>query len=301
VDKLLACLLTLLLIASPASAARQFNGTDQSLNSAASIDLTATDHITVAWWGWVDAFGSTKTILESSAISDSNAGSLGLFTTTTPDFFFQAVGNVGASTRDYPNPSDPAGGAWHHYVVVLDFAESGGFGEVKTFYLDGALQTSTANNAVDNTGSFGNYVLNVMARDAGGTPSLFLAGRMAELAIWKVDFVQADVDSLYASGAGADATTVQGASLNNYWHLCGTSGSSTEPATTGGVDMTVHGATFVAHPISGMCGAGGYILTEIADCINAENADRLITEDATAGVGPCAESARLRTLQGVGL
>ena len=35
---------------------------------------------------------------------------------------------------------------------------------------------------------------------------------------------------------------------------------------------------------------GGYILTEAGagDCINAENNDRLITEDVSAGVGPCA-------------
>jgi hypothetical protein len=35
---------------------------------------------------------------------------------------------------------------------------------------------------------------------------------------------------------------------------------------------------------------GGYILSEISDCINAENSDRLITEDVSAGIGPCAAS-----------
>lgn len=51
-------------------------------------------------------------------------------------------------------------------------------------------------------------------------------------------------------------------------------------------------------------GSQGYILTESGDCLNAENGDRLITEDASAGVGPCVGAAAAappqRTMMGVG-
>lgn len=50
--------------------------------------------------------------------------------------------------------------------------------------------------------------------------------------------------------------------------------------------------------------SSGYLLTEVTDCINAETSDRLITEDVSAGTGPCVAAGAatpLRTLQGVGI
>jgi hypothetical protein len=69
--------------------------------------------------------------------------------------------------------------------------------------------------------------------------------------------------------------------------------------TTGGVNWTkavVTGANFNQF-------IGGYILTEAGDCINGEDGSRLITEDVSAGVGPCVAVAGgppMRTLMGVG-
>jgi concanavalin A-like lectin/glucanase superfamily protein len=310
VDKVLACLLALLLVASPAWAARQFNGTDQSLQSAATVDLTAFNKLTVAFWLYKDSWADSDRLALELGADSTTDGEFQVNPEFSPTSTFAVTLRGASSTGDRetitrPTGNGPHGDPWHHYVVVFDLTASPtpGARHITNIYVDGVDQTLTDSLLLYNSGVllFANSIWNVMSRN---NASLFTPGRFAELGIWGgINFTQTDVDALYASGTGADATTVQGASLNNYWHLCGTSGASTEPATTGGVDMTVHGATFVAHPISGMCGAGGYILTEIADCINAENADRLITEDATAGVGPCVTTAAappMRTLMGVG-
>ena len=42
---------------------------------------------------------------------------------------------------------------------------------------------------------------------------------------------------------------VQSENLKHYWKLCGT--ASSEPETTGGIDLTVTGATAAAHPCAG--------------------------------------------------
>lgn len=295
-DKLLACLLALLLLITPAHAARLFDGSSQSLQSASAIDLTAFDKITVAWWGWEDNHSAVHVFLETSSDSAANPGSFVFASNSTPIIALDLQGTGGTNERTFTPPST---GAWHHYIATLQITAPG---DIIKFFIDGVDTTPTGGSGGNTRASFDSLVLNVMARN---NTTFWTPGRMAELGIWGgINFSQTDADALYNSGAGADATTVQGASLHNYWHLCGTSGSSTEPATTGGVDMTVHGATFTAHPISGMCGAGGYILTEVSDCINAENADRLITEDATAGVGPCVTAGvaapPMRTLMGVG-
>lgn len=67
---------------------------------------------------------------------------------------------------------------------------------------------------------------------------------------------------------------------------------------TGGADTGAEIDNFVGGDI------GGYLLTEASDCLNAENNDRLIMEEAIAGVGPCGGGAVIvptRTLLGVGL
>lgn len=69
-----------------------------------------------------------------------------------------------------------------------------------------------------------------------------------------------------------------------------------------GIKMHVDGALAEAELDDFLAGDLGYLLAESADCLNAETSDRLITEEATAGVGPCATAAAgaFRTLMGVG-
>jgi hypothetical protein len=239
--------------------ARQTNGTDQSLQSASAIDLTSYAKIALSFWLWWDAFANNnKLALELSADVGANAGAFQVAPnrTSSADFGVAAFGNVGFNLAGLTRPS---GAAWHHYVANLDFTKPSH--EVDTIYIDGVSQSLTWSLDENNTGSFGNYVLNVMSRNNAVD---FGAGRIAEVAIY-ADFLlgQTQVDSLYNGGTGIDARTVQGANLHNYWQLCGT--DSPEPALVGGVDMTVNGATQVAHPITGagICGSGGAVVPPI--------------------------------------
>lgn len=236
--------------------ARQFNGTDQSLQSAATLDGTSVNKIAVQIWLWRNNFSATYTIAETSALSDNNAGSIGIFSDAGTDFI-QCVGNVGVTSGTIGQPS---ANAWHHYVYDFDFTQDNATAlEIPHIWRDGTEASITpVNQSNNNTGNFGNYTLNLMSRN---NSSLWLPGRMAEVAIWAgINLTQDDVDDLWNGGAGVDARTVQNGNLTFYWQLCGA--ASPETALVGGTSLTVNGATSAAHPISGtgIC-SGGTLIT----------------------------------------
>jgi hypothetical protein len=83
---------------------------------------------------------------------------------------------------------------------------------------------------------------------------LFGAGRISEVAFYDGSMNQTDATSLYNSGAGVDARTVQGGSLFYYWQLCGT--ASPETALVGGVNHHGRWGDGATRPIAGICGVG---------------------------------------------
>lgn len=232
-------------------AARQTNGTTQYLNSASALTL-ATTKITVAFWLYWDAFANDSDMAMSYPHSTSfTAGfviqpnqSSGVYEISelnnAPNAF-----NVGRITR-------PSAATWHHYVFCMD-RTTGAVQSLTCAYIDGSSVAVTDGTVSSLASSnLGSHTLTLMAEDAAGTPANFGAGRIAEVAIYSgYLFTGTDATNLYNSGNGALATSVQGGSLAYYWQLCGT--ASPETATTGSINMTVTGATAVAHPIS-TCG-----------------------------------------------
>lgn len=229
--------------------ARQTNGTTHTLTSAATVNLSGSQKCALSFWLWWVGYANDDDLAldfgtGSSAggfTVDPNAASSTRFTVFTYD-----AGASNLASTDV-NRTEIAAGQWNHIVVNFDRALAGGTA-VHEFYINGAAAVDNNHNSTGNpTGNFGNLTLYLMSRSGS---SLFGAGRIAEVALWSgIELSSGNVSSLYNSGAGVVATSVQSGSLAYYWPLCGA--ASPEPATTGGVDMTVTGALEVSHPISG--------------------------------------------------
>jgi hypothetical protein len=219
--------------------ARQFNGTDQSLQSASTIDLSSFDKLSLAFWLWWDAFADDDDLaMEFSAdyngvttgfIIDPNDSSAG-----GGNFGIALKGDVGYSVGQFTRPSNLA---WHQYVIVLDKTKA--VDEVDAVYVDGISQTLGRPQNNNNTNAFGNHTLNFMSRN---NTSLFGAGRLAEVAIYGgVNLTQQQATDLQTMCPNFVGTPTYG------WHLDGD--ASPEPAFVGGIALNLTGTIKATHPI----------------------------------------------------
>jgi hypothetical protein len=229
--------------------ARLFDGINDSLQSASTINLTAYSKLAISFWLWWDAYANNND--QALEMDTSFVASAGNFV-VTPDqaagqFRIGLNGNVGQSTKSFPRPSSAA---WHHYVAHLDMSLSAD--EVVAGYVDSISQTLSVITANDNTGNFANKTLNFMCRD---NSSFFGAGRLCEVAIWGGNFLSTtDIDDLYAGTKLPDSASLSIGAATHYWKICGT--ASPEPATLGGINLTVNGAVQTDHPsaVAASCG-----------------------------------------------
>lgn len=225
--------------------ARQTNGTDQSLQTASSLDLTGQALLSIQMWLWWDTFASDDDLAMEFS-TDHNSFNDGFVVNPNVSdvarFQFGYHNAAGQNQKSFTRPSEDA---WHHYVFNFDRTLTAA-AEIVSAYVDGSSQSLTTDFSNDSANNFGNHVLYLMSR---ANSTLFGAGRIAEVAIWGgVNLSQGNVDTLYNSGKGARAQWVQGSNLRHYWRLEGN--SSPEPASVGGIAMTVNGATQVAHPFT---------------------------------------------------
>jgi hypothetical protein len=236
-----------LVLAVPAQAARQFDGIDDTLVSG-SLTFGSPNKVALSMWFWWDSQGTSFNMMMESGTSFA-AGNGGFL--VTPDWSGPVfmVGLLMSGNADYASISSPSTGSWHHLVVNFDGSVTAN--HVASVYLDGSSQTVTPNTTTGTTGTLGDSYVNFMSRD---NTNLFGAGRLADIAIYTgINLSGGDVTSL---NGGTLPTSVQSGNLTYYWKLCGT--ASPEPATTGSVDLTLHGApSQVDHPaaISASCSA----------------------------------------------
>lgn len=237
--------LVILLLTTPAHAARQFNGTSDFGASASAINLSATSVGTYCAWLWWDSFSSG----DDRALDHNPGGTPRV--EWNPDsgaalIRMTYVGNVGATDAEVT--ANPTAAAWHHYCVVYDISAASN--EVEAIYIDGSSVSVTRNNNSNNTSALPNTTLYLMSNTGVAN---FGAGRMAELTVWNVKLTSGNVTSLYGGGVGAacvnPATVGSGPSF--YWPL-DTNGT----ATIGGINITLTGTTTAAHPC-GVAGGGG--------------------------------------------
>ena len=241
---ILVILSLLLLPVGSGYAARTFDGTDDSLQTASTLTLGSATKLAVSFWLWWDGFANDFDMaLETGASWNEDGGGWVVspnYSDAASPFMFGAGNDLAYITR-------PSTGAWHHYVVNFDVGIT--TNHVVSAYLDGSSATLTNYTTSAATQTFGNKTLNFMSR---ANSSLFGAGRMADVAIWTgIALSGTDVTDL---NNGTLPTSVQSGSLVYYWKICGN--DSPETATTGGLNATVNGTTQSSHPsaVSSSCG-----------------------------------------------
>lgn len=212
--------------------ARQFNGTNQSLQSASNIDLSAQSVITVAFWMWWDTFASDNDLaIEFTAQQELNKGFI--VNPNQASGVFQ-IGLGGSGSEEWSDScTRPSAAVWHQYIFQIDRATP-----ANALWIDNSSQSlSTLSHIASSYTNFGNALLNVMCRN---NASLFGAGRMAELAIYSGTLTAGQRASLQTS-----VPSVVGSPLF-YWPIAGV--ASPEPSLAGGIDLTVNGATYALDP-----------------------------------------------------
>src|SRR3989344_4991267 len=147
--------------------ALKFDGSNDTIQTP-SIDLSSTNVVTVSFWALSNDFSSTDRdeFIEHSPTVVSNVGfDFHYFETQCGGdgsgfIVIGHKGNVGLNTSCYTPPSARV---WHHYAAIYNF----GVTDPETsLYIDGVLQTATSFPQVnENTGNFGNFVLNIGARN----------------------------------------------------------------------------------------------------------------------------------------
>lgn len=252
-NRLLVLMLSALLFAYPANAARVFNGSSQSMESASSIDLSGTNVVTISWWfkatTWPSSSYEYHFELGTDASSVNDAFNYGDYNAATQTPLL--LGNVGIVAADYS--PDIATGQWVNYVAIFDKSKPGGAGsEEVAYYVDGSAQTADTwtGQSTNNTNNFGNRILYFMAR---ASSSMWRDGEIADIAIWTSSLSGGNISSL-ASGTLPSAISPSPA---YYWKVCGS--ASPEPASIGGINLTlVGGPTQSSHPstITSSCAAG---------------------------------------------
>jgi len=212
--------------------ARTFNGTSDNLQSAATIDLTATNKLSISFWLYWDSFADDDDVaLELSANYNLNAGSfIVLPGDSSNSAFFVALRGDGGNNSGYF--TRPSAAAWHHYLIVFDMSLA--TNELVAVYVDGSAQSLTRPGNVDNTANFGNYTLNVMSRNAA---SLFGDGRISDITIWKPVLTSGNATTLAACG---DPETIDAANITNRWKIVQ---ASPETPSVGAVNLTVTGTS----------------------------------------------------------
>jgi len=204
--------------------ARTFNGSSDNLQSASTIDLTSTDSISLAFWLYADSFSGTSSILETSAAYSSNVGALWVLINSSEVQFRNFV--AGASNECHITP--PSAAAWHHYVITWNSSTNP---QVCKAYVDGAADSAVSDSVANSGGTYGNYTLNVMSRNAA---SLFTAGRISDIAIWKSILTAGNAATLAACGDPDSLTP------DFYWEI---KQVSPETPNAGGVKLTVTGTS----------------------------------------------------------
>jgi hypothetical protein len=214
--------------------ARHLNGTSDHLASTSAIDLSGVTKLTVAIWVYVDSYASPgsgdATILSLGAVN--TAGSFRIVANNNHDkwsILTYQGGGAGFSQLDYFHPS---AGAWHLYLVHLDTSADY---QVAGAWLDNVAQTPAILTGLDPFSSaYGNATLHIGS--VGGTSS-FLNGSVAFGAIWAGHLLNSSDRTAVWTGLPTDASVAP----DYYWTIAGS--ASPEPATDGGINLTVTGTT----------------------------------------------------------
>ena len=207
--------------------ARQFNGTSDFLASAATVNLSGLNKISVTACLKITFLGNAHQFLLDSTTLQMNVASPGSgpFVVTNT-----LLGTVIVGYRPQPSP-----GYWHSIGASIDRSQASASAIIQ--YLDGVQQGGTVIAPGTPGGNFGNSVISFMATR---TPSFFLPGSVCRIAIHNRVLTPAEFAAI---ASGADPTTISG--CIHYWPI---TGASPELDTVGSNNLTVTGSTVVSDP-----------------------------------------------------
>jgi hypothetical protein len=231
---------------------RQFNGTNQALQSAAALAALAEKrNIAIGAWISSDFAGDDDMLWELGANSNEVDGTFRTVISASGGSPLP-VATINGAPSNAGNTSvaangNPSAATWHYFLVNFNLSNdgSGGIYEVESIWLDGVDVTGSNLGAPNNTGALTSQVLNLMSRN--GT-ALFADGMLADVTIWDTliggPLSGPDVANLYS---GTRGRFVRQTDVLYYWPISGE--TSPEPALVGGVALNLIGApTLVADP-----------------------------------------------------
>lgn len=177
----------------------QFNGTASS--GSVALDLSDTNVVTLEFWLYWNAFANDDDIaFEFTA--DFNSGNGFLVDPNSSDGSFSvAMHETGAVYND-SQFTRPSAAAWHHYVVVFNRAQADTALKVIP-YVDGSTVSYTKSGSGAISANFASSTLYVMARN---NASLFGAGRLDEVAIYKSALSSTRIAAHYTAGTTSGTT-----------------------------------------------------------------------------------------------
>lgn len=145
------------------------------------LNLSGVTKLSLSFWLWWDTYAANDNFaMEHTASASSNAGFwVDPNDSTTGNKFSFRISAADLS-RNVRTIARPSAAAWHHYVVLFDYA---GYADpalsIPAIYVDGVLQSQTAvSNNLTAGGSFTNDTLYLFSRN---NSSLFGAGRLQNI------------------------------------------------------------------------------------------------------------------------
>lgn len=227
--------------------ARDFDGDEQYGKTAAAIDLSGVNKLTLSFWLYWPSYATDSDVaLEFSANYNTTNGGF-VIVPNRSDGNFQ-VGLSGATGLCRTYFTRPSAAAWHNYVCLFDKSKSSQ--EVDSVYVDNSTVSLTYEVDSNNSDNFANDTLYFMSR--AGT-SLFGTGRLCEVAIWPG--VLLDAGEIKSLSLGISPILVRPTAKPYYWPIYGHPTTNTanttdhEPELFYGATMDLFGdATHIPPP-----------------------------------------------------
>lgn len=189
---------------------RLFNGTTD--RGVANLNLSSFTLITVSFWAYIDSYVNTnKCLIDGTVGATVNGFFVWPDNSLTSGLSLTEIRSTSGGGQSWDDKHARASAAnWHQFMYVFNRT-----GPLTKCYIDGAVSTiSTVAHDPGPWGSFSNASISLFSM---GSSTSFIAGRMADLAIWGgVELTSGNAISL---AAGRRAIVVRSANLVGYWPM----------------------------------------------------------------------------------
>jgi hypothetical protein len=213
-----------------------FDGSDDYVDiGAISTNFTTAD-FSIQAWVKTDRGVAQGILLKSDGDGTWDESDFHLYMTSGGDVNWVGWG------RDYISGNESINdGKWHHVVVVWDYSGTGTTGTGK-MYVDGTDATGASSYNADGNDLNSNKLY--IGKDNNSETGIYFDGSLKEIAIWSQALTASEISSLYNSGSGKTATTVQTDKVVGYWELDEGSGSTVTDESGNSNNGTIHGASW---------------------------------------------------------